>query len=858
MPKTGRKTWFVLDGTTTLIDFSTAFVDAPAVNGVGFKQATVAVDRLTAETFNGVARGDVSRYGFAQPGDVLMASQVAWAAGVASSDAVPAPPAGPSAPSTGGSGGPVTVASITDATAVGKSILTAADAASARSALGAGTSNVTVGTGASDAKAGNYTPTWGQVTSKPSFATVATSGAYTDLTKPAGGIPASDLDAKVALTPFAPTALPGLVGWYRTDELLAAGAADGAGVGTGTTVWKDASGAGNHLAAAVRTADSPQNTYYADAASTGRPGVKIANGFYIPAANADPLADLTGSTLVVATVPASTNAAGGFVFGSQGRMRLYNQAAKFGICSSSAYPYESGTSLTAGGRQVLTGLYDGAKIRGRVNGTEVVSTNQTGTLATSAGTSKLTLGVQDGSNAYVYDGFVFEAVIYNRTLTATELTQVEAYMAARMRSTSIPAISTAATAQSVTLTAAALVDSIGLNIHDSYNDTVYAQPAGNANELLRTVLRLGVTRLRCGAKKTPQSYVPAFINAAVDAGIKFTMTFGSPTTTSGDWVTGESASLVNALKAAPYVGKINQLELTNEWDLNGGGSWAANLRTYVSEFYAALKADATLSAIPVLGPSMANAASYATYGADTTHADAVNIHPYSGAAIPEGAFLDTWISSAQTIQGTGKPVIATEFGWHNALNTGNSVDEQTAADYLIRSLIWNLSKGISQSFAYELFDQKPNDVGLVNSQQHYGLVAVVGDPSTPSTWVQREKPAYAALRNLIARMKDPSTGTAPTSLGYAVTAGPSDLAVVSIGRKDGSFDLAVWRKASLWSGSNRNSVPGLPVRLSFLSAFAVEAYRPHDGTLSVLSPGTSATTVIADAQMTLLRLRKVS
>lgn len=77
----------------------------------------------------------------------------------------------------GGSGGTVTTAQITDATTVGKAVLTAtdasaaqtaigattvgkavmtaADAAAARTAIGAGTSNLVIGSGATQAMAGN-------------------------------------------------------------------------------------------------------------------------------------------------------------------------------------------------------------------------------------------------------------------------------------------------------------------------------------------------------------------------------------------------------------------------------------------------------------------------------------------------------------------------------------------------------------------------------------------------------------------------------------------------------------------------------------------------------------------------------
>lgn len=57
-----------------------------------------------------------------------------------------------------------TAANITDASTVGKAVLTAADAAAARSAIGAGTSSLGLGTTSSTAKAGNYTPSAAEVT----------------------------------------------------------------------------------------------------------------------------------------------------------------------------------------------------------------------------------------------------------------------------------------------------------------------------------------------------------------------------------------------------------------------------------------------------------------------------------------------------------------------------------------------------------------------------------------------------------------------------------------------------------------------------------------------------------------------
>lgn len=73
---------------------------------------------------------------------------------------------------TGGGGtGSVTSAQITDATDIGKSLLTASNAAAARTAIGAGigNSNLVIGTSASQAKAGNYQPTAANISDAGAF-----------------------------------------------------------------------------------------------------------------------------------------------------------------------------------------------------------------------------------------------------------------------------------------------------------------------------------------------------------------------------------------------------------------------------------------------------------------------------------------------------------------------------------------------------------------------------------------------------------------------------------------------------------------------------------------------------------------
>lgn len=60
-----------------------------------------------------------------------------------------------------------TVDTLSGATATGRSVMKAASTAAARTAIGAGTSDLAVGPLVTDAKAGNYVPAWADVSGKP-------------------------------------------------------------------------------------------------------------------------------------------------------------------------------------------------------------------------------------------------------------------------------------------------------------------------------------------------------------------------------------------------------------------------------------------------------------------------------------------------------------------------------------------------------------------------------------------------------------------------------------------------------------------------------------------------------------------
>ncbi|AGS81743.1 hypothetical protein PAK_P30165 [Pseudomonas phage PAK_P3] len=85
-----------------------------------------------------------------------------------------------------------TVDTLEGAGVTGKAVMKAADAAAARTAIGAGTSNLTIGTSSSTAKAGNWKPAWADV----SGADAAVLAAIKDKVSLITSIPAdSDLTA---------------------------------------------------------------------------------------------------------------------------------------------------------------------------------------------------------------------------------------------------------------------------------------------------------------------------------------------------------------------------------------------------------------------------------------------------------------------------------------------------------------------------------------------------------------------------------------------------------------------------------------------------------------------------------------
>src|SRR5581483_5657888 len=133
----------------------------------------------------------------------------------------------------------------------------------------------------------------------------------------------------------------------------------------------------------------------------------------------------------------------------------------------------------------------------------------------------------------------------------------------------------------------------------------------------------------------------------------------------------------------------------------------------------------------------------------TSALDIGNFHPYAGGKEPTsggwGISMDRAIVEERKVCGD-KPIWATECGYHNRIEEKGhpGVSELAAAKYFPRLHFLMFNKGVGRSYSYELADQKPDDP-TTTMEQHFGLLRHNGSP----------KPAFDALRNLIALLRDP-------------------------------------------------------------------------------------------------------
>ena len=345
--------------------------------------------------------------------------------------------------------------------------------------------------------------------------------------------------------------------------------------------------------------------------------------------------------------------------------------------------------------------------------------------------------------------------------------------------------------------AASFYDSIGVSTHIVYYDTAY----GDWPRIVARLQELGVRNIRDGIYANPtqqwhdwnERYYGA-VQSAASRGMRFTFVVNPPgvgTGTLDQLLDVAGGRLRNAAEA---------LEAPNEMDKYvGGARWPRALASYERQLHVKAKARPATRSLPILGPSFATLQGPSMVGNLRGLVDVGNIHPYTGGLSPNPEHIKSELKRAR-ITAAGKPVWATEVGFHNAMHS-HSVDnqapvsERTAAIYLLRTFFEQFRAGIRRTFAYELIDEKPDPRGR-DPEQHFGLLR--NDYS--------RKPAFNALRNLLAVIGRDRRSGRPVPLRIQISRDDRDVRRLVLQKADGSYVVALWRLSSVWDIKRRKAL----------------------------------------------------
>ncbi|MEJ3405946.1 endo-1,4-beta-xylanase [Rathayibacter sp. YIM 133350] len=248
---------------------------------------------------------------------------------------------------------------------------------------------------------------------------------------------------------------------------------------------------------------------------------------------------------------------------------------------------------------------------------------------------------------------------------------------------------------------------------------------------------------------------------------------------------------------ARYKDRVHVWEVWNEpntTDYWRSGVNPARYAEILKASYSAIKQvdpSATVLAGSLAGFDVAFMQSVAANGAGASY-DGLSFHTFVRDA-PEASMLPTWIAAAKSYVASYNPTASlwiTELAWSTCTDgCDGGVDEQTQADYLARSYLIAAAEGI-RGISWWGITERGTGTGRLDN---YGLVTADG----------RQKPAYAALKNI-------GTALAETT---ATPLPPTDGATTAFG------DLSALPDRSVSSVSGSGAVSGVS--------------RPGDGTLTV-------------------------
>jgi hypothetical protein len=287
----------------------------------------------------------------------------------------------------------------------------------------------------------------------------------------------------------------------------------------------------------------------------------------------------------------------------------------------------------------------------------------------------------------------------------------------------------------------------------------------------------------------------------------------------------------------------NEVDNNNEgW--GGKAVYGPNARAYQHAMYAHAKQIAP--SIAVLGLTTTTAEGARTVGDLSSVMDAGTLHPYPDADIPL-AHLAPMQRALAPLNAAKKAWWVTETGYFTQPNATQNVyqpgvSEGAQAKYIGRIYLDYFAAGIPYTSVYELMDDHDD---RTDAEANYGIIYNDGTP----------KPAYGALKNLLALLADRGPVFEPGSLSYSLGGTTSTIRQSLFEKRDGRFQLVLWndvpvydpkrvggwqgrvrraweRVAGVDSASHDLSNPPVPVSITLATpARAMIVYAPLKGSV---------------------------
>ncbi|MGB6721192.1 MAG: hypothetical protein WBE72_10380 [Terracidiphilus sp.] len=323
------------------------------------------------------------------------------------------------------------------------------------------------------------------------------------------------------------------------------------------------------------------------------------------------------------------------------------------------------------------------------------------------------------------------------------------------------------------------VQSIGLNTHLNYFDRIY----GNFPLVKRELESLGVLHLRDGVHLQNADYNAALYDRWIQLGslgVRFDAVLDPRSNL--DPLNGQLLDRVETLAGHT----IESFEGPNELDVSDESDWRSIDRSYQNAIFDSVKSMQNGRSIAVIGPSLASATNSSLLGDLSDSMDMGNLHPYPAGQMPSIVFPSQ--IDLEKIVSADKPIDFTESGYHNAINEKSDqpgISEAAAAKYISRLFLEDFAHGVPRTYLYEFMDEAP-DPGLTDPQMHWGLIRADGS----------EKPAFAALKNLIAELSDSSEPASLRQLTWSLNSKDAQIHHLLLEKSNGTFDLIFWQEIS--------------------------------------------------------------